>query len=195
MFSTTKIISIWKYFQMFSNENHFATLFDPPLFPCPSENKDFWNYWKEFWGSNWYPNFLHRQNMGGGFLKSSRHWIFSPHHLYFYPDIGFFHRINLYFYPDIGWEAFFHCKYKYWVSSHRPLTRPPHHPYLIFVTNITSGIGGDKSVMWRHFRFLYLAMWRNLNTWNLSLSVMWWHFRLWPKNLKAPLVQIYLDIC
>ena len=80
------------------------------------------------------------------------------------PDIGFFHRINLYFYPDIGWEAFFHCKYKYWVSSHRPLTRPPHHPYLIFVTNITSGIGGDKSVMWRHFRFLYLAMWRNLNT-------------------------------
>ena len=168
MFSTTKIISIWKYFQMFSNENHFATLFDPPLCPCPSENKDFWNYWKEFWGSNWYPNFLHLQNMGGGFLKSSRHWIFSPHHLYFY--------------PDIGWEAFFHCKYKYWVSSHRPLTRPPHHPYLIFVTNITSGIGGDKSVMWRHFRFLYLAMWRNLNTWNLSTSVI---FQTLTEKLKG----------
>ena len=29
-------------------------------------------------------------------------------------------------------------------SSHRPLTRPPHHPYLIFVTNITNGICGDK---------------------------------------------------
>ena len=153
---------------MFSTTKKIETLFDPPLFPCPSENKDFWNYWKEFWGSNWYPNFLHRQNMGGGFLECSRHWIFSPHHLYFY--------------PDIGWEAFFYCKYKYWFSSHRPLTRPPHHPYLIFVTNITSGIGGDKSVMWRHFRFLYLAMWRNLNTWNLSTSVI---FQTLTEKLKG----------
>ena len=47
-------------------------------------------------------------------------------------------------------------------------------PYLIFVTNITNEICGEKSVMRRNSRFLYMtnveksAMWRNSEFWNYS---------------------------